>query len=597
MAQGGTGWSAGVRRRAVRRRGRAFDREVVARLLEYLRPHKSAVLRALLFVSVTSAMQLIGPYLLKVAIDDYLVERQDAFRLSLVALGFALTLIVAWGSQAAESYTVAEVTHRVLQRIRSQLFEKINRLPLSYHDRNRSGVTLSRIINDVAVLQELMGHGVVNVAADALLLAGIVVMMLIMSPKLALYTFAVLPVMLLAAVFFTRHMRRAFVRARDTIAQVAAGLQENITGVRVVQAFARERLNQERFDELNRDDLAANLKAVSWSSAFPPVVELLAVLATAAVLWFGAASVLAGELTLGVVVAFLAYLARFFQPIRELSSLHTLLQQSMAAGEKIFQLMDAPVEVDDARAAVAMPPIDGKVEFDRVSFGYGDGPLVLEQVSFTVQPGETVALVGPTGAGKTTIAGLLSRFFDVREGRVLIDDNDVRAVTKSSLRRQIGVVPQEPFLFSGTIAENIRFGRPHATDAEIVTAAELAQAHDAIVELPAGYDTRVYERGQNFSYGQRQLIALARVVLADPRMLVLDEATASIDSRTEALIQKALNGLLRGRTSFVIAHRLSTVRNADRLLVIDRGRLVQQGSHDELVGRDGLYRELYEKQY
>jgi len=595
--QGGGGRTSPARGRTVRSRGQALDARVMGRLLDYLKPHTRSVLWALLLVSVTSAMQLVGPYLLKVAIDSYLVEQQDAYRLSLVALGFALTLLIAWGSQAGESYTMAAVTQRVLTQIRSQLFQKINHLPLSYHDRHQSGVTMSRIINDVAVLQELLSNGVINLVADSLLLVGIVAMMLTMSAKLALYTFTVLPFMVLVAVVFTRHVRRAFVRTRETIAQVSAGLQENISGVRVVQAFARERVSQERFDELNRDNLKANLHAVTWSSAFPPAVEFLAVLATAIVLWFGAASVLAGEVTLGVVVAFLTYVTRFFQPIRELSVLYTLLQQAMAAGEKIFQLMDTPVEVDDRPAARSMPPIEGKVEFDRVSFSYGNGPLVLKDVCFTVRPGETVALVGPTGAGKTTIASLVSRFFDVNEGRVLIDDIDVRDVTKFSLRRQIGVVPQDPFLFSGTIADNIRFGRLDAIDSEVVEAAQLANAHDAVARLPDGYGTRVFERGQNFSYGQRQLIALARVVLANPRILVLDEATASIDTRTETLIQTALNDLLKGRTSFVIAHRLSTIRNADRLLVIDSGQVVQQGSHDELVTQEGLYRELYRKQY
>lgn len=585
------------RKSTARIRGHAFDARVVGRLLGYLRPHTRSVVWALLLVSITSAMQLIGPYLLKVAIDSYLLEQQDGFRLSLVAFGFALTLVIAWGSQAGESYTMSSVTQRVLHRIRSELFQKINDLPLGYHDRHRSGVTMSRIINDVTVLQELLSHGVINLVADSLLLVGIIAIMLTMSAKLALYSFAVLPVMVIVAVVFTQHVRRAFVRTRETIAEVSAGLQENISGVRVVQAFARERRSQDRFDELNRDNLEANLRAVTWSSAFPPAVEFLSVLATAIVLWFGAASVLAGEITVGVVVAFLAYVTRFFQPIRELSTLYTLLQQSMAAGEKIFQLMDTPVEVDDRPAAKTMPSIKGKVEFDRVSFRYGQGPLVLEGVCFTAVPGETVALVGPTGAGKTTIANLISRFFDAGKGRVLIDDVDVRDVTKFSLRRQIGVVPQDPFLFSGTIADNIRFGRLDATDSEVVDAAQLANAHDSISRLPEGYDTHVYERGQNFSYGQRQLISLARVILAEPRILVLDEATASIDTRTETLIQAALSHLMEGRTSFVIAHRLSTIRNADRLLVIDRGKLVQEGSHEALVNREGLYRELYLKQY
>ncbi|HEX9880386.1 MAG TPA: ABC transporter ATP-binding protein, partial [Candidatus Binatia bacterium] len=469
--------------------------------------------------------------------------------------------------------------------------------PIGYHDRHRSGVTLSRIINDVTILQELLTNGIVNVVADSLLLVGIVATMLAMSPTLALYTFTVLPVMIIVTAVFAKRVRRAFLRTRETIAQVAAALQENISGVRVVQAFARERISQQRFEELNQGNLEANLRAVTLGSAFTPMVEFLATLATAIVLWFGAASVLSGKITVGIVVAFLTYVTRFFQPIRELSMVYTLYQQSMAAGEKIFQLMDTPVDVDDSAHAVTLPAIQGTVAFDHVYFSYNDDHPVLKDVSFGVSPGEMVALVGPTGAGKTSIASLISRFYDVKEGRVLIDGMDVREVTKVSLRRQVGVVPQDPFLFTGTIADNIRFGRLEATDSEVREAARLANADDFIARLPVGYDTHVYERGQNFSLGQRQLVALARVVLADPRILVLDEATASIDTRTEALIQQALSHLLRGRTSFVIAHRLSTIRNADRLLVIEEGRVVQQGSHQQLVAEEGLYRELYRMQY
>ena len=578
-------------------RGRAFDAQVVRRLLDYLRPHKISVMWAFILVGVTSAMHLIGPYLLKVAIDDYLVEQQDVTGLSMVCIGFALTLLVAWGSEAGESYTMAVVSQRVLKQIRDELFQKINRLPLGYHDRHKSGVTMSRIINDVTVLQELLTHGFINLVADSLVLVGIVAIMLTMSPKLALYAFTVLPIMVIVTAVFAHRVRGAFLRTRETIAQVAAGLQENISGVRVVQAFAREQVNQERFDEVNLGNLQANLRAMTLASAFPPVVEFMAMLATAIVLWFGAVSVLAGEITVGIVVAFLTYVTRFFQPIRELSMIYTLFQQAMAAAEKIFQLMDTPVDVDDLPDAKPMPSIEGKVEFDHVFFSYTNEIVVLKDVCFTVHRGQTVALVGPTGAGKTSIASLISRFYDVCDGRILIDDTDVREVTKLSLRRQIGVVPQDPFLFTGSITDNIRFGRLDATQHEVVEAAKMANAHDFISRLPQGYDTNVYERGQNFSQGQRQLIALARVVLANPRILILDEATASIDTRTEALIQAALKRLLSGRTSIVIAHRLSTIRNADRLFVIDRGEIVQQGTHNELVAQEGLYRELYRMQF
>jgi len=580
-----------------RTRGRAFNRRVVKRLLDYLRPHRLSVIWALILVIVTAGMHLIGPYLLKVAIDNYLVEQQDVGGLSMVCIGFLLTLLIAWGSQAGESYTMASVTQRVLKRIRDQLFQKINRLSLGYHDRHKSGVTMSRIVNDVTVLQELLTHGFIDLVADSLVIVGIVAIMLTMSPKLALYTFALLPVMVIVTLVFAHRVRGAYLHARETIAQVAASFQESISGVRVVQAFAREQVSQDRFDQVNLANLQANLWAVTLSSAFPPVVEIIAMLATATVLWFGAASVLAGEITLGVVVAFLTYVSRFFQPIRELSTIYTLFQQSMAAGEKIFELMDTPVAVDDRPDARPMTQIEGKVEFDHVNFSYRDGIPVLKDVCFTVQPGQTIALVGPTGAGKTSICSLISRFYDVSEGRILIDGTDIREVTQTTLRSQIGVVPQDPFLFTGTIADNIRFGRLDAKDEEVMEAAKQANAHDFISPLPEGYATRVFERGQNFSQGQRQLMALARVVLANPRLLVLDEATASIDTRTEALIQAALKRLLSGRTSFVIAHRLSTIRNAEKLFVIDRGQVVQQGTHDELVAQEGLYRELYLMQF
>jgi len=577
--------------------GNAFDQAVVARVWGYMRPQKRLLLWALLLTAVTALSQLAGPYLLKVAIDEFIIARRDFLGLSLVASLFILTLAISWASQGHQGYFMAVVAYNVLNRMRAEIFEKINRLSLSYHDRHETGVTLSRIVNDVNAFQELLREGIVRIAADVLMLVGVIVIMLSMSPSLALYTFSVLPIMVAVTVFYTQRARPAFLRTRETIGQVAAGFQENVSGVRVVQAFARERVSQGRFDEINRRNWRANLVAHAMASAFPPVVELMSILATAIVLWLGTRAVLSGETTVGVVAAFLTYVTRFFHPVRELAQVYSQLQQAMAAGEKILELLDYPVEVQDRPGARAMPPIQGRVEFQDVSFSYLPDAPVLKGVSFVAQPGDTIALVGPTGAGKTSIASLLARFYDVRGGRILIDGVDIRDVTMASLRGQMALVPQDPFLFSGTIADNIRYGRLEASDEEVMEAAKLANADPFISRLPEGYQTIVFERGQNYSQGQRQLISFARAVLADPRILILDEATASVDTRTEVLIQAALARLLAGRTSFVIAHRLSTIRNATCILVIDHGEVVERGTHRELVAQDGPYRALYLRQY
>jgi ABC-type multidrug transport system fused ATPase/permease subunit len=569
----------------------------MARLWGYLRPFKPRLILVLMLVVITAITQVLGPYLLKVAIDEFMVARRDILGLSFISAGYALTVLISWASQGNQTYIMALVAQQVLSKLRAELFEKINRLPLGFHDRHESGVTMSRIVNDVAVFQELLTQGVVNVVVDLLLLVGIVAIMLAMSPKLALLTFSVIPIMVIATIVFTQRARGAFLRTRETIGEVAAGFQENVSGVRVVQAFAREEVSQGRFERINRGNLNANLFAVALSSAYPPVVEFTGMTATAVVLFFGSFAVMTGEVTLGVVVAFLTYITRFFQPIRELSMVYTLFQQAMAAGEKIFELMDHPLEIEDKPDAKPLPPIQGRVEFDHVHLSYRVGTPVLRDVSFVAEPGKTIALVGPTGAGKTSIASLLARFYEVTEGRVLVDGIDIRDVTMTSLRRQMGFVPQDPFLFTGSIADNIRFGRLDATDDEVVEAAKLANAHEFIMRLPEGYATQVYERGQNYSQGQRQLIAFARAVLANPRILILDEATASVDTRTEALIQAALARVLEGRTSFVIAHRLSTIRNADMVMVVEQGEIVERGSHRELLSRDGKYRHLYLMQY
>jgi ABC-type multidrug transport system fused ATPase/permease subunit len=576
--------------------GRAFDRRIVLRLLVFLQPHWKRMAAAFLLMLAGSGLALAAPYLVKVAIDQPIAQG-DAAGLARIALLIAAAFGGLYVASAGQRYLLSWVGQRVLATFRSQLFRHLQELPLGYHDTHIVGVTLSRVINDVAVINELLSQGLITLVGDALLLVGIVIVMLSMSPRLALLTFAVLPLMLLATVLFTGRAKIAFRQTRARIAAVVGDLAEDLSGMRVIQAFAQEATSRERFDEVNRANRDALIAAMSLSFVFLPTVEFLGMLATAIVLWFGGRFVAAEELTLGVVVAFLAYVSRFFEPIQELSRLYTTMQSAMAGGERVLSLLDTEPEVRDAPGATDMPPIDGKIELRDVSFSYRGDARVLHNVDLLVAPGQTVALVGPTGAGKTSIANLIARFYEVTEGAVEIDGVDVRSVTQRSLRRQMGLVPQDPFLFSGTIADNVRFGRPEAGDSEVEEAARMANAHEFILALPEGYQTEILEGGVNLSVGQRQLICIARAVLADPRILILDEATASVDTITEMLIQDALQRLLAGRTAIVIAHRLSTIQHADTICVVEAGRIVERGRHEELLARGGLYRELYDRQF
>ena len=576
--------------------GRTFDQRVILRLLVFLRPHWARMVVAFLLMLVASALTLLAPYLVKVAIDGPIAEGNVA-GLARIALLLAVTFVVLYAAAFGQQYLLAWVGQRVLATLREQLFRHLQVLSLGYHDTHFIGVTISRVVNDVAVINELLSQGLVTLVGDVLLLGGIVIVMLSMSPRLALVTYSVLPLMLLATVLFTRRAKVAFRQTRARIAAVVGDLAEDLSGMRVIQAFAQEETSRERFDEVNRANRDANIAAMSLSFVFLPTVEFLGMLATGIVLWFGGLAVAADELTLGVVVAFLAYVSRFFQPIQELSRLYTTMQAAMAGGERVLALLDTQPEVQDATAAIEMPPIEGRVELRGVSFSYRGDARVLHDVDLQVQPGQTVALVGPTGAGKTSIANLIARFYEVTEGAVEIDGIDLRDVTQRSLREQMGLVPQDPFLFAGTIADNVRFGRPKASDGDVEEAARLANAHEFILALPDGYGTEILEGGVNLSVGQRQLICIARAVLADPRILILDEATASVDTITEMLIQDALQRLLAGRTAIVIAHRLSTIQHADQICVVEAGRIVERGRHDELLARGGLYRDLYDRQF
>jgi ABC-type multidrug transport system fused ATPase/permease subunit len=576
--------------------GRVFDRQIVARLLAYLRPYWRQMLAALALMLVASGLTLATPYLVKVAIDQYIVRGQTQ-GLTLIALLTAATFVGIYLASAGQRYLLSWVGQQVLATLRAQLFRHLQALSLGYHDTHIVGVTISRVISDVSVINDLLSQGLVVLIGDTLVLAGIVVVMLALSPRLALLTFLVLPLMLLVTWLFARRARVAFRQTRARIAAVVGDLAEDISGMRVIQAFAREGVSQERFDQVNGANRDAHIQAMSLSFIYLPTVEFLGMLATAIVLWFGGRSVAAGELTLGILVAFLAYVTRFFQPIQELSQLYTTMQAAMAGGERVLELLDTPPEVQDRPGASEMPPIHGGVELRDVSFAYRGDARVLHAVNLTIEPGQTVALVGPTGAGKSSIVNLIARFYEASEGMVLIDGIDVRDVTQHSLRRQMGLVSQDPFLFAGTIADNIRFGRQDVSDDAVEEAARLANAHDFIAAMPDGYATEILEGAVNISIGQRQLICIARAMLADPRILILDEATASVDTVTEALIQDALARLLVGRTAIVVAHRLSTIRNADLICVIRAGRIVERGTHESLLRRGGIYRELYERQF
>ena len=577
--------------------GAYFNPHVVRSLLAYLKPYRLRMGIAIAFMLVETGLTLLVPYLTKIAIDQN-ITRGDLPGLIQTGIWLAVSYAGLYLSTSVQGYMLSWVGQRMLTNLRGDLFKHLQDLSMGFHDTHIVGVIVSRVINDVAEINDLLSQGLITLLGDILVLIGTVVVMLTMNTRLALYTFVVIPLMGLATWLFSKKARDAYRETRSRVAAVVGDLAEDLSGMRVIQAFAQERNSQKRFTEVNEANRRAQIGAVSLSYVFLPTVDLLGMLATAIVLWFGGLAVGGNQVTLGVLVAFLAYVTRFFQPIQELSRLFTTLQSAMAGGEQVMRLLDTPPAVVDLPGAREMPPIRGDIDLEHVSFRYReDTPEVLHDVSLSIPAGKTLALVGPTGAGKTSIANLIARFYDVSGGVVRIDGIDVRTVTQRSLRAQTGLVPQDPFLFSGTIADNIRFAKNEASDAEMVEAARLANAAGFIDALPNGYQTRILEGGVNLSVGQRQLICIARAVLADPRILILDEATANVDTVTEALIQSALERLLAGRTAVVIAHRLSTIRNADSICVVDQGRIVERGNHESLVKLGGLYRELYEKQF
>jgi ATP-binding cassette, subfamily B, multidrug efflux pump len=577
--------------------GRLFNRRAVVQMLRFVRPYRRRMAAAFLFMLLATICTLLAPYLIKVAIDAHIAVG-DVDGLSQLALYIGLAYLGLYAATAGQEFLLGWTSQRVLADVRGELLRHLQTLSLGYHDRTISGVTVSRVINDVAVINDLLTQGVIALLGDLLVLAGIIVIMLTMSPQLALYTFAVLPLMIAVTYIFSRYARDAFRQTRQRIAALVGSLAETIGGIRVIQAFAQEEAIAGRFEQVNEANREANVNAIRLSFIFLPSIEFLGMLATAVVLYFGGRAVIGETVTLGVMVAFLAYVTRFFQPIQELSRLYTTLQSAMAGGEQVMRLLETVPDVRDAPDAVEMPPIKGAVALEKVSFSYqANGPEILHAVDLRIEPGQMVALVGPTGAGKTTIANLIPRFYEVSDGRVTIDGRDTRSVSQASLRAQFGLVPQDPFLFAGSVADNIRFGRLDASQAEVEAAARLANAHEFIARLPQRYETEILEGAVNLSVGQRQLLCIARAALVNPRILILDEATASVDTVTEVLIQQALEQLMQGRTAIVIAHRLSTIRYADMICLVRDGRIVARGPHEELIATSSLYRELYQRQF
>jgi len=570
--------------------------QVVGKLIKLILPHKWRAIASLVLVIVTAASQGASPFLIGMAVDKF-ISKGDSAGLGGIFLAMVIVFFLGMIATRFQIYLINQVGQSILADLRQRVFIKVESLSLQYLEGKQAGEIMSRLVNDIDALNNFFSQGLAQMIGQFFTLVGIAIAMLILNWQLGLAVLIMIPVLLLVTNLFSRLARNAFRKTRTTIGDISADLEEEISGVKVAQAFNRTDVNVRKFAKRNAANRDANISATAVTSGFAPTMDVLSTVDMALVAGLGGAMVIAGTASVGVVVAFLQYVQNFFRPIQQVAQLWTMAQSAFAAAERVFELLEVAPSVSDALNAKTMLPIQGKIEFDEVSFQYEEDQPVLEKVSFTANPGQMIAIVGPTGAGKTTMVSLLARFYDVTNGAVRIDGVDLRDVTQKSLRSQMGIVTQEPFLFSGTIMENIRYGRLNASDEDVSAAAVAANADDFIRRLPKGYENEVGERGKLISQGQRQLISIARAILANPRILILDEATASIDTRTEVLIQSALQKLLKGRTSFVIAHRLSTVRSADQVLVISDGLISERGTHSQLIAQNGIYADLYQRQF
>lgn len=566
------------------------------RILSYIKPYMHRLIFAMFCTIMAAAGNLYIPWIIKDMIDEVLADKNGTM-LNWIAASIIAIFVVRGLFWYGQNYLMSYVGQSVIIDIRAAVFKKLQRLSVSFYDKNKTGTIMSYVTNDVNALQSAMVENTIEMITEGFILIGSVVAMIYLDWRLTLFTVCTFPVVLWFMEFFGKKIRKTGGRIQECTADITSVLQESVASARVIKSFVREDYEVDRFDVENRANFRANMKNAQLMATLTPVVELVAAIGVTMIIWYGGNNVINGTITAGSLVAFLTYAVNISNPIKRLTRVIGNIQKALAAAQRVFMIIDMPEEIAESRDAKQLPEVSGKVEFQNVSFAYDDKGNVITDLSFIVKPGEVIAIVGPSGAGKSTIANLLPRFYDVNKGDIKIDGHSVREVTLDSLREQVGIVPQETMLFNGSVYNNILYGRLDATKEEIEAAAKAANAHDFIMQLTDGYETKLGDRGVNLSGGQRQRIAIARAILKNPRILILDEATSALDTESERVVQEALDRLMVGRTSFVIAHRLSTVKNADKILVLEKGNLVESGTHDELLALDGLYAHLYKIQY